>query len=217
MLFKPELNNQDDVLKWYEARENPCYVLCTGVKLDAKQIISKWTNEDNISGKDKLYEALDFITKNPSNTNVYTLVSFPYHEGIENEKLKDLEGETIRFQFHTSGYSTTTLGNVAQNVISDSKSDYAKELLLMMRQQNEALLQRIEAIERKRQLEIEMETEEDDDDDDQPKTISGKERLLGALAGIVERPEFTETIFGVVGMVLNKFMSAPEPPKNPNL
>jgi len=205
MLFKPELNNENDVLRWYDARENPCYVLCTGVKLDARQIMSKWVNDDNIAGKEKLLEALNFITNNPSNINVYTLVSFPYNEGIENEKLKDLEGETIRFQFHTSNYSTNTLGNVSTSVISENKSDYAKELLLMMRQQNEALLQRIEAIEQKRQMEIEMEVEDDEDDTPEPPT--GKERLLGALAGIVERPEFTETIFGVVGMVLNKFMT----------
>jgi hypothetical protein len=202
MLFKPELNNETDVLRWYDARENPCYVLCTGVKLDARQIMSKWVNDDNIAGKEKLLEALNFITNNSSNINVYTLVSFPYTEGIENEKLKDVEGETIRFQFHSSNYSSYTLGNTP-TVISDNKSDYAKELLLMMKQQNAELLQRIQAIEDRRLLE-----EEEDDEDETKEPLTGKERLLGALAGIVERPEFTETIF---------VSPAPTQPTNENL
>ena len=208
MIFKPELNNKVDVLRWYDARENACFVICTGVKLDAKQIFSKWVSDDNINGREKLETALNFIESNGSNYNIYTIVSFPYYEGCENEKIKDVEGETIRFQFHTSTYSSNTLGAVATTTISENKpGDYGRELLLMMQKQNEALMQRIELMQNQLEQKQLDDDDDDDDDDDEPQQISGKERLMGALAGIVEKPEFTETVFGLVGMALNKFLT----------
>jgi hypothetical protein len=56
--------NKEDVLRWYDARDNSCFVMCTGVKMDAKQIFSKWTQEE--SGREKLETALEFIANNAS-------------------------------------------------------------------------------------------------------------------------------------------------------
>jgi hypothetical protein len=200
MIFKAELNNKGDVLKWYEARENPCFVLCTGVKMDAKQIFSKWVQDED--GKEKLETALSFIENNSSNHNTYTIVSFPYENGIETMKLKDLEGETIRFQFHTSSYSSIQPLQTIEG--TKNNSDYGRELIGMIQRQNEAIMQRIEAMENK------IEQEEEEDEETEPIKFTGKERLMGALAGIVEHPEFTNTIFGIAGMALSKFMT----PKN---
>lgn len=197
MIFKPELSKKEQVLSWYDARENSCFVLCTGVKMDSKQIFSKWVSDDNIAGREKLEIALNFIVDNPNNFNTYTIVSFPYEEGIETSKLKDLEGETIRFQFNNSSYSTTTLGSIVTE--STTTKDYGRELLLMMKAQNDALQARLDAMQDR--LDEEEEQEEEDNF-----RISGKERLMGALAGIVERPEFTDTLMGIVGLVVNKFI-----------
>lgn len=205
MIFKPELNNKQDVLAWYDARENACFILCTGVKLDTRQIFSKWTDEDNIAGREKLEQALEFIEKNPGNYNTYTIVSFPYEEGIEKSKLKDIEGETIRFQFHSSNYSSSTIAAVAvPGSIEKSANDYGRELIVMMQKQNEAMMQRIEMLHTK----IE-ELEQEEEEEEEPPT--GKELLMGAIAGIVEKPEFTETMFGLIGMVLNKFIPVSNP------
>jgi hypothetical protein len=77
----------------------------------------------------------------------------------------------------------------------------------MMQKQNEALMQRIELMQNQLEQKQLDDDDDDDDDDDEPQQISGKERLMGALAGIVEKPEFTETVFGLVGMALNKFLT----------
>jgi len=206
MIFKAELNNKEDVLKWYEARENPCFVLCTGVKMDSKQIFSKWVQESD--GREKLETALDFITNNPNNYNTYTIVSFPYEEGVESMKLKELEGETIRFQFHNSYSSSQSIGAVATiETTAKNPSDYGRELLAMMQQQNAALLQRMAMLEAK----LEEEEEEDEEEEiEEPAKLTGKERLLGALAGIVENPSFQDSLIGIAGMAIAKFVT----PKN---
>jgi hypothetical protein len=206
MIFKAELNNKEDVLKWYEARENPCFVLCTGVKMDSKQIFSKWVQESD--GREKLETALDFITNNQNNYNTYTIVSFPYEEGVESMKLKELEGETIRFQFHNSYSSSQSIGAVATiETTGKNASDYGRELLAMMQQQNAALLQRMSMLEAK----LEEEEEEDEEEEiEEPVKLSGKERLLGALAGIVENPSFQDSLIGIAGMAIAKFVT----PKN---
>ena len=204
MLFKAEINNKADVLRWHDARENSCFVLCTGVKMDVKQIFSKWVSDDNVSGREKLETALEFIENNVNNYNVYTIVSFPYEDGIANMKLKDLEGETIRFQFHSSNYSSTSnIGAVSTVSASEGKAnDYGRELLLMMQKQNESLMSRLEQMEYK----LNQQEDEEEEEDEESEPITGKERLIGALAGIVERPEFTETMFGLIGMIASKFI-----------
>ena len=212
MIFKAELNNAGDVLKWYEARENPCFIICTGVKLDSRQIFSKWLQEE--SGREKLETALEFITNNINNYNTYTIVSFPYEEGIESIKIKDVEGEMIRFQFHTSYSSSQTIGTLATTSLSESKAnDYGRELLLMMQKQNELMMQKFESLQYQFEMQKQLEEEEEEEEDEDPQQPTGKERLIGALAGIVEKPEFMETMFGLVGMALQKFM--PSPSSNP--
>ena len=214
MLFKAELNNKEDVLRWYEARDNSCYFICTGVKLDAKQIFSKYTGEDGTIGTDKLRTSLEFIANNVSNSNTYTLVSFPYEESADNIKIKDIEGEMIRFQFNIAGYSQS-LGAISTPSISEgSSNDYAKALLQMMQKQNEAMFNKFQELEMKLNEKLNEEEDEEDEDDEEPQPLTGKERLMGALAGIVEKPEFTETMFGLVGMAINKFLSPKETKEN---
>ena len=195
MIFKAELNNKEDVLRWYDARENSCYIVCTGVKLDTRQIFSKWTNEDNIAGKANLEISLDFIEKNTGNINTYTIVSFPYEEGIESIKLKDIEGETIRFQFNSSTYSSVPIQSLGSIVDTDkSSNEYGKQLILMMQRQNDALLQRIDILQER----IEQEEEEEEEEEEE-KQLSGKDRVYGALAGLLEKPQFADTMFGGTG------------------
>ena len=128
-------------------------------------------------------------------------------------KLKDLEGETIRFQFHSSNYSSTAnIGAVSTVSASEGKAnDYGRELLVMMQKQNEALMFRLEQMEQKINEEQE---EEEEEEEPEPEPVTGKERLIGALAGIVERPEFTETMFGLIGMIASKFMPQPKTESN---
>jgi len=205
-MYKAELNNKSDVLKWYEARDNSCYIVCTGLKMDSKQIFSKWINDDHIIGNNKLDEALSFIENNNSNCNTYTIMSFPYDGNITDIKLKDLEGEVIRFQFHLPGSysSNNTLGSVS-TIVERPGNDYAKEMLAMMRQQNDQLLAKLEALEQKRLLQEQIEDEEDEEDE--IITPTPKDRLMGALAGIVENPAFSDTILGLVGMAVSKFIT----------
>lgn len=202
MIFKPELNNQEQVLAWYESRDNACFIIFTGVKCDSKAMFSKWINEDGIEGKDRLLQSLKFITDNVGNSNTYTILSFPYEEGCESWKVKDIEGETIRFQFHVSGYSVSTIGNAPQ-IIESKDNAFATQLFTMMQKQNELIMTRFEQIELKIQ-EQEGDEDDDDDDDDAPIVPTGKERLMGALAGIVENPAFAETVLTIGATLIGK-------------
>jgi hypothetical protein len=205
MTFSAELGNKEEVLNWYDTRDNSCYIICTGVKIDGKTIFSKWVSDDNIAGSDKLKIALEFIEKNLNNYNVYTIISFPYYEGAENEKIKEIEGETIRFKFHNSYTQNNNIGAVSVPSVSESQNNYfGKELILMMQKQNDILMQRIDSLQM--QMQQKEEEEEDEDEDEEIEPLTGKERLIGALATIVEKPEFTDTMFGLIGMVVNKFI-----------
>ena len=103
MLHKPELGKREDVLQWYSTRGNHCFLLFTGVKCDTKMLLEKHLEDEDAS--DRLNEVLVFIEKSPNNTNVYTLISIDYFEGIDKKRIGDLEGTTIRFQLNTSYYS----------------------------------------------------------------------------------------------------------------
>jgi hypothetical protein len=200
MLFKAELNKKVDVMRWYDARDNSCYIICTGTKIDPKQIFSKWLSDDDVSGREKLEIALNFIEENQSNYNAYTLVSFPYEDGIEKMKVKDLEGEIIRFQFNTSSYSSTVGSVAVQSISEGNSSDYGKVVLDMMQKQHDGIMMRMELMEQR----LEQQEEEEEEEEEEAPVVTGKDRLMGAVAGIIEKPEFTETMFAMAGMAIGK-------------
>ena len=203
MLFKAEITNKEDLLKWYQARENSCYIICSGTRIDGKQIRDKYLGSDGILGLEKLDSSINFLSQT---TNPYIICSFSYFEGVENVKIKDIEGEMIIFQFNLASYSTS-VGAVSVPSVSESNSnDYGKALLQMMQKQNEAMLIKMQELEFK----LHQRLEEEEEEEEETTPITGKDRLMGALAGIVEKPEFTETIFGIVGMAFNKFLSPKE-------
>ena len=216
MVFKPELFTQEQVLAWYDSRENSCFIVFTGVRCDSKSIFSKWINEDGHEGRERLSQSTKFIQDNASNSNTYTVLSFPYEEGCESWKVKDIEGEIIRFQFHQSPYS---IGNVQPQIIESKTQDgFARDLFIMMQKQNDMVFARFE------QLEARLQNDDDDDDDDNDNDIplppplpSGKERLMGALAGIVENPAFAETILTVGAALIGKLFDTKKDNNNDSI
>ena len=163
MIFKPELGNKSQVLSWYDTRENPCYIVFTGVKVDVRNIFSRWTNDESDQGREKLEQALTFIEENSGNSNTYTIISFPFEEGNENIKVKDIEGESIRFQFNNSLYSQSigTIPVKESITVTNGDGNYAKELMIMMQRQNEMVLQQLQS------FEIRLQEMDDDDEEEE--------------------------------------------------
>lgn len=211
MIFKPELGNKEDVLKWYTTRGNHCYLLFTGVKCDARQLLSKHLIDED--GTENLETVLSFISQNNSNTNVYTIISVPYFEGIENKRIGDLEGETIRFQFNTSTYSNNgqTITKEIFKDVSAGNEGY-KAMVEMLSRQNQDLMNKLENMQNSL---LEMQEQDEDEDEDNQPPLSAKDRLMGAVAGIIEKPQFGDMLLGVVGMALQKFMPQQPPPQEP--
>jgi hypothetical protein len=212
MLFKAEITNKEDLLKWYQARENSCYIICSGTRIDGKQIRDKYLGSDGIIGLEKLNSSVDFLSQT---TNPYIICSFNYFEGVETVKIKDIEGEMIIFQFNIASYSNSVGAVAIPSIAENNSNDYGKVLLQMMQKQNEAMFAKMQEFEYKLQERLQIEEEDDEDDEDEePAPLTGKERLMGALAGIIEKPEFTETMFGLVGMAFNKFLAPKENTQN---
>lgn len=202
MLFKPELGNKEDVLKWYDTRGNNCYLLFTGVKCDARQLLSKHLKDEN--GTENLETVLSFISNNNSNTNVYTIISVPYFDGIETKRVGDLEGETIRFQFNNSYYSSGGKETFTKEIINNVQSgnDGYKVMVEMLHKQNQQLMERLDNMQQKL-----LEREEDEEEEDEePEELTGKEKLMGAIGGLIEKPQVADLIGAIGAVLIQKFM-----------
>jgi hypothetical protein len=206
MIFKNELTTADQVKRWYENREGVCcFMIFTGVRVDPKQIFSKFVGADSSAGMDKLGTTLDFITENVSNSNTYTIIAFPYEEGIENIKVKDVEGETIRFQLNPSYYSkqNDTIAGITINnpPVAKDGNDYATYALNLLKEQNSALMGRLELLQQK---EMYLE-EEEEEEDEEPEPPTPTQRIMGALAGLIEKPQFQDVVIGAGMGLINRF------------
>jgi hypothetical protein len=70
----------------------------------------------------------------------------------------------------------------------------------MMQKQHDGIMMRMELMEQR----LEQQEEEEEEEEEEAPVVTGKDRLMGAVAGIIEKPEFTETMFAMAGMAIGK-------------
>jgi len=200
MLFKPELTTKDQVMAWYRSRDNSCFVIFTGVRCDPKLVFAKHLAEED--GGAKLETVLNFIVENGQNTNTYTIISVPYEEGIEAFKIKDMEGETIRFQFNTSLYQAQKENNqvsITNMFPENEKIDHAKFAINFLQQQNAELMQNIRTLQE--QILQQQNNDPFEEEPEEPEEPTAKERILGTLAGLIEKPAVQEGLASAIGAI----------------
>ena len=206
MIYKPELKRKEDVERWYKSREadSPCFLIFVGVKADPKQIFAKYWGDDSSAGLVKLNEALSFIDENTINT--YTIICVPYDDTIAELKVRDIEGETIRFQLNESFYSknkevfdknVSIVNNLPPGEKENSHANYAIQLL---ERQNAELMARLNEL----QQHITNRFDDDDEEDMEPEPPSTRDRLMGALAGLLEKPQTAEVLGGLGSLLIQK-------------
>jgi len=196
---KPELGTKEDVISWYDSRENECYFIFIGEKI-GKEVFAKYVGDDTNVGRDRLVNSLQFIESNANNSNIYTIVAFNYYEGSESIKTTNVEGETVRFQLHNSFYSQNK--EVFTPALIDNKAtlDEPSRLMFSFMEKQNAKLQ-----EELNQLRERLE-EQEEEEAIEPPVINGKDRLLNSLAGMIESPMFTETVLTIGAGLINGLM-----------
>lgn len=202
--FKPELKDKRSVIAYYDLCNNPKYQIFVGTTTNRENLVINWLDDDNgESGKEQLMMWLNMIEETPSNTNVYTFQSV--QNVIEKTKngntYKECTGLTQRFQLHEATFSIAP--KETNESLIPTNSVYIEKMLFLMEKQNSELKERL----------LLLESQNDDDDDDDvfdnddvvvEKEKSPQDRILGALAGIIERPQFIDMVeMGIMGFLSN--------------
>ena len=195
--FKAELKNKKSVLAYYELCDNPKYCIYIGTNTLSGNMVLQWLDEENTQGGlEQLQKYLNFIEEEESNTNIYTFqsVTKTIPKKFKGEEVLQCEGLTQRFQLHEMVFASPKQNN---NVVAgfDNSKDYAiyERIFEMMNKQNELFSHKFQELEYRLQAAKEEETEEEEEEEEE-KTITGKDKFLGAIGSLLQREGIQNTL-----------------------
>ena len=223
-MARAELYTKEAVLDYY--RNNPCtmyrvYIGYTPTKTGCRY---EYLEEDKATGEGVLSQALDAIEANKQNTNVYCLElikEIQEKQARTKTITKEITSTCIGFQINfPNGVENVTkgsVGNIPVNIYNPStpstNMDFSERLFSMMEKQNDLIKQRLDDLQQQIDERTSVGNVDDDDDDDEMPELpspniekSGADKVLGALAGILEREEVKSAAAAIIMGLATKFM-----------
>jgi hypothetical protein len=221
-MAKPELYNSESVINYYNASPFTMYRVYYGYKPDKTTCRYEYLNDDKGEGEKILVEALQAIESNKQNTNVYTLElikEIEKKQGRDKEIVKEIPAVCIAFQINNplqvlGSFQRDNIPGQPVNIINPMQpatgDAYADRFIKMMQDQNDLLKQELKELREK----IEQLNEADDDDDDDdveevkqlPLPETSEQKIIGALAGILQREEVQNAASAIIMGLATKFM-----------
>jgi len=221
-MAKAELYTKEAVLNYYTASPYTMYRVYVGYVPTRTGCRYEYLDSDKNEGEGRLSDALDAIENNKMNSNVYCLElikEIETRQAKSKEISKEIAAVCIAFQINlpngVNSMEKTNVGSVPVNIYTPNtpatNMDFSERLFAMMQKQNELIQDRLDQLEtqineQKQIGNIDEDPEENTEEDPTPAEKSGADKVLGALAGILERDEVKSAAAAIIMGLASKFL-----------
>ena len=205
---RPELWNENAVLDYYDQSECSMYRVYVGMVPSKQYCRYQWLDANNKpGGLENLRNALQAIQADKRNTHPYVLelISEIKEKQKGTKLVEQIESVNIGFKLNDDTFrpaGDNYQGGGGSSIIlqqpGNSSRSYEEKIFEMMQEQNRKVLEQMQLMtEQINAREFIDDNDEDNDDDaaDQPPPImSGKQRIMGAIGSMLERPQVQSVI-----------------------